>query len=196
MRRVIATFAASAAMMAGLGIAATAAGAAPRAVTAPGAAAARQAAQRPFCGITWGSKAKHAGTMVSTRVLTIRAGQHACFDRLVIELGAGQRPGYLVEYRPRIIQEGSGNVIPVAGVAKLRITVRAPARAGFPVNGRHLVNVTGFRTFRQVVGAGSFEGITSFGLGLRGKLPFRVFELSGPGTHSVLVIDVAHRWQA
>jgi hypothetical protein len=183
-RRIIATGAAAIAMVAGLASTATAAGAAPG------------AAQKPFCGIHWGSKAKHAGTMQSTLVRSIRAGEHACFDRLVIELGAGVKPGYRVQYVARIIQDGSGHVIPVAGGAKLSITVQSPARAGFPVSGRHLVNVTGFRTFRQIVGAGSFEGITSFGLGLRGKLPFRVLQENGPGTHSRLVIDVAHRWQA
>ena len=36
------------------------------------------------------------------------------------------------------------------------------------------MNVTGFGTFRQVVAAGSFEGVTSFGLGVSYKLPFRV----------------------
>jgi hypothetical protein len=166
------------------------------AITGPAAGASPGAAQKPFCGIQWGSKAKHAGTMVSSLVRSIRAGEHPCFDRLVIELGDGPKPGYQVQYVARIIQDGSGHVIPVAGGAKLSITVRGPAHGGFPVNGRHLVIVAGFRTFRQVVGAGSFEGITSFGLGLRGKLPFRVFRESGPGSHSRLVIDVAHRWQA
>ncbi|HEY7430450.1 MAG TPA: hypothetical protein VH641_06930, partial [Streptosporangiaceae bacterium] len=57
----------------------------------------------------------------------------------------------------------------------------------------HLVNVTGFKAFRQVVGAGSFEKITSIGLGVRVKrLPFQVFRLAGPGNHSRLVVDVAH----
>src|SRR5262249_43607956 len=131
MRKLIATFATVIATGAGLVTAATAAGAAP------------VSAQQPFCGILWGRHAKQAGVMVSTRVRTIRAGQHPCFDRLVIELGAGRRPGYRVEYVARIIQDGSGKVIPVAGGARLQITVRAPARAGFPVNGLHLVSVTG-----------------------------------------------------
>ncbi|BAS14136.1 conserved hypothetical protein [Arthrobacter sp. Hiyo8] len=42
--------------------------------------------------------------------------------------------------------------------------------------------------------AGSFEGYTSLGLGVRARLPFRVFTLAGPGTGSRLVIDVAHMW--
>jgi len=42
--------------------------------------------------------------------------------------------------------------------------------------------------------AGSFEATTTVGLGVRARLPFRVFVLAGPATGSRLVIDVAHRW--
>ncbi len=62
--------------------------------------------------------------------------------------------------------------------------------------GRSLVGVAGFRTFRQVLGAGAFEGVSSIGIGVRARLPFRVFTLAGPGSHSRLVIDVAHLWTA
>ena len=148
----------------------------------------------PFCGIHWGTRAKHAGKMVQTPVQRVRAGRFACFDRLVIDLGKGPKAGYRVQYVARIIQDPSGRVIPVRGGAKLQIVVLAPAASGFPANSRHLVNVAGFRTFRQVVGAGSFEGLTTIGLGVRAKLPFRVFTLNGPDGHSRLVIDVAHRW--
>jgi hypothetical protein len=51
------------------------------------------------------------------------------------------------------------------------------------------VNVSGYRTFRQVAWAGSFEGVTTVGLGTRARLPFRVFTLPGR-----VVVDVAHRW--
>lgn len=160
------------------------------------ASAAPVSARTPYCGIRWGSAPKHAGTMVQSRIRAVGAGEHACFDRLVIELGAGKKPGYRVEYVARIIQDPSGMVIPVRGGARLHIAVLAPVRAGFPISSRHIVNVTGFRTFRQVVGAGSAEGITSFGLGVRARLPFRVFILNGPGTHHRLVIDVANRWHS
>jgi hypothetical protein len=184
MKKLAAVLAAAIAMLA---LVATAASAAPISTVS---------IHNPYCGIHWGSGPKHAGTMVGSRVRTVMAGEHACFDRLVIELGAGKKPGYRVGYVARIIQDPSGKVIPVRGGAKLHIAVLAPARAGFPVNSRHLVNVRGFRTFRQAVAAGSFEGITSFGLGVRARLPFRVFILNGPGAHHRLVIDVANRWQA
>jgi hypothetical protein len=45
-----------------------------------------------------------------------------------------------------------------------------------------------------VVFGGSFEGQTLFGVGARARLPFRVFTLAGPGGHSRIVLDVAHRW--
>ncbi|MDQ1596268.1 MAG: hypothetical protein QOH40_2824, partial [Arthrobacter pascens] len=40
----------------------------------------------------------------------------------------------------------------------------------------------------------SFEGYTTLGLGVRARLPFKVFTLAGPGSGSRLVIDVAHHW--
>ncbi|MEZ5204746.1 MAG: hypothetical protein R2701_10320 [Acidimicrobiales bacterium] len=41
--------------------------------------------------------------------------------------------------------------------------------------------------------AGSFEGETTFGLGVRFRLPYRVFAVEG-SAGSKLVVDVAHRW--
>ncbi len=32
------------------------------------------------------------------------------------------------------------------------------------------------------------------GVGVRARLPFRMFSLAGPGTGSRIVLDVAHRW--
>lgn len=162
-------------------------------------AAAASGTATPYCGIDWGSLPKEAGPLVPGPVTNARAGQHECYDRLVIDL-KGKAPGYAVEYVPQVTQDGSGDVVPLRGGAKLQISVRAPA---YDINTGHetlpsghpeLVNVSGFRTFRQVAGAGSFEGYTAIGLGVRGRLPFRVFTLAGPGSGSRLVIDVAHRW--
>jgi hypothetical protein len=54
--------------------------------------------------------------------------------------------------------------------------------------------VRGYPTLRSVVYGGSFEGYTTFGVGVRARLPFRVFTLDGPGRGSRIVVDVAHRW--
>lgn len=198
MRKLMAVGAGTAIMAATLGTGLAACGNTVN-VRARPAGAARPAHPTPvpgtsFCGIRWGSRSKRAGSMVASPVARVRAGRHACFDRLVVVLGAGRRPGYHVRYVARVIEDPSGRVIGVHGGAKLRITVLAPATRNFPVAGRHLANLPGFSTFRQVAGAGSVEGSTVLGLGVRARLPFRAFTLRGPGNGWRLVIDVAHRW--
>jgi hypothetical protein len=47
----------------------------------------------------------------------------------------------------------------------------------------------GCANLRQIKKAGDFEGVVSFGLGLRRKTGFRVFRLTAPAR---VVIDVAH----
>jgi hypothetical protein len=136
--------------------------------------------------------------MTTAPVTSVRAGRHDCYDRLVVDID-GQAAGYRVGYVSSVMQEGSGTAVPLRGSAKLRIVVLAPAytsngAARLPASRSELIDVSGFATFRQVAGAGSFEGQTTIGLGVRARLPFRVFTLAGPGSHTRLVIDVAHHW--
>lgn len=156
-----------------------------------------QAATSPYCGITWGSLAKNAGSASPTaaRITGVRAGQHACYDRLVVDLAnAPAWASYRVAYGT-VRGVASGNPVPVAGGAALQITLRAHGENFAVPDPAHMVSVAGFRTFRQVASAGSFEGTTVLGLGVRARLPFRVLTLSGPAPGETrLVIDVAHRW--
>jgi hypothetical protein len=155
------------------------------------------AASSPYCGITWGSLAKSAGTSEtpSTSLTGVRAGQHACYDRLVLDLAGVQPPvSYTVSYTT-VRGVGSGEPIPLTGGGDLQITLRAHGESLTFADASHIANVTGFRTFRQVASGGSFEGVTVLGLGVRARLPFRVFVLDGPGAGQTrLVIDVAHAW--
>jgi hypothetical protein len=125
----------------------------------------------------------------------VRAGRHACFDRLVLDVH-GDLDGYVVEYVDQVRHDGSGEAVPLRGGARLQVTATAPATptdAFFRPDGS-LVDVSRYRTFRQVAWAGSYEGQTTVGLGVRARLPFRVFILDGPGSSSRLVVDVGHRW--
>ena len=151
----------------------------------------------PYCGIRWGSLAKHdSGTAYTDGLADVRAGRHDCFDRLVLDGASWAR----VEYVDQVRQDGSGQVVPLRGGARLEIiTTRAddvntgrPTYA--PADPSELVNVGGWSTFRQAAFAGSFEGQTTLGLGVRARLPFRVFVLTTPGRSPRVVIDVAHRW--
>ncbi|MGY2066967.1 AMIN-like domain-containing (lipo)protein [Blastococcus sp. SYSU DS0619] len=172
-------------------------------VLTPASAAGATAA--PYCGLVWGSLPENgAAATPGLTVTDVRAGRHACFDRLVVDLrGPAAAAGYSVRYVDAVHREGSGDVVPLAGGAALRIVVHAPAydaygRATYlPPSPGEVVDVDGFRTLQQVAWAGSFEGRTTLGVGTRARLPFRTFTLLGtPGDDDAvrLVIDVAHRW--
>ena len=63
-------------------------------------------------------------------------------------------------------------------------------------------NFPGWRMFRQLKYVGSFmeehpgfgPGITVYGLGVRARLPMRVFVLTNADGGRRLVVDVAHHW--
>ncbi|GAA4702669.1 AMIN-like domain-containing (lipo)protein [Streptomyces youssoufiensis] len=154
------------------------------------------------CDPIWGSGDKTAEPTNYRPLENIRAGQHACFDRLVFDVrGTGDQPiGYRVGYVNELRQDGSGDLIKVGGGAILEVRAAAPSydpetggatyqgRAGQPLPG---VNLTGFKTFKDARFGSSFEGDTQIGLGVRARLPFRVTQ-----TANHLVVDVAHSWTA
>ncbi|MEU6683080.1 hypothetical protein [Streptomyces sp. NPDC046832] len=177
-----------------VGVAAVPAGAAP-------AVGQLSTARTAVCPTGWGSLAKTGAGATVAPMTDVRTGRHTCFDRMVIDVpGAGSGVGYSVRYVDRLYQDGSGRYIPVAGGAVLEVRVSAPAydpetgaatypgRVAQPLPG---VNLTGYRTFRDTRFAGSFEGDTQIGLGVRARLPFRVQQLDDR-----VVVDVAHSWNA
>ncbi len=190
---------------------------------APAVAAASSAdAAAPACITHWGSLDKPAQPFTSgppsssgtpsasptpstaaqvAAITNVRTGRHACFDRLVVDIGAHGGAGYSVRYLDAVLNQGQGAPIALRGGARLEIVLMAPdydINTGAPTyhfgNARELRSVTGFSTFRQVAYGGSFEGYTTIGLGVRARLPMRVLVLDGPGGGSRVVIDVAHHW--
>ena len=150
------------------------------------------------CSVTWGSTPESTGDPTSSGFLTdLRAGRHACFDRLVVDF-AGKIKNYDVHYGA-VYEPGTGDRIPLRGT-DMHVEVYAPAYDGNgsatydPANDSEAVDVSGFRTFRQVAWGHSFEAQSTIGLGVRDRLPLRTFIADGPGTGSRLVIDVAHAW--
>lgn len=150
--------------------------------------------QAPYCGITWGSLGKTAfvGAMGSGNILRTRTGMHACYDRLVFDIapGSGQL-GYNVGYRDRLTVNGLP--VPVNGGALIGIAVWADV----PLS-TSTTNFPGWRTFRQLKHIGNFmdgpASYTVYGLGVRARLPMRVFVLTNADGGRRLVVDVAHRW--
>jgi hypothetical protein len=164
-----------------------------------GLVAAPASAATPYCGIRWGSLEKSVSVGSTGPVVNVRSGRHACFDRIVFDV-AGQAGGYTVHYVTGFADDGSGAPVAARGGAKLLVQAFAPSYDDHgdatyePANPAEVVDVTGYRTFRQVVWLGSFEGSTTLGVGVRARLPFRAFILDGPGGGSRIVVDVAHLW--
>ncbi|WP_077488327.1 AMIN-like domain-containing (lipo)protein [Sinomonas mesophila] len=189
MNKTLAALGAAALLIGGLGAAAP--------------ATAATSSTTPYCGITWGSLPKVDEEYSQAALTNVRAGRHECFDRLVLDF-SGAVDGYRIEYVDAVAMDGSGQLVPLAGGARLRIVALSPAHdtnyqpTYSPADPANLVDVSCFSTFRQVAWAGSFEGQTTIGLGVRARLPFRAFILDGgPGGTaggSRLIVDVAHRW--
>lgn len=167
--------------------------------------AAAPASAAPYCGLAWGSLPETSSAPDTDMVNGVRAGRHACFDRLVVDLGGQDTTfgSYEVRYVTQVHEDGSGDAVPVRGAADLQVVLRAPAYDRYgnatyrPANPREVVDVAGWTTFRQVAWAGSYEGSTTLALGVRARLPFRVFVLPGTaqsGDGPRLVVDVAHAW--
>jgi hypothetical protein len=148
------------------------------------------------CAVTWGSLPKADQLSGASTLLNVRAGRHECYDRLVLDGSSFVR----VQYVDQVRADGSGEVVPLRGGARLQIItnsavdVETGIPAYQPANPKELVNVTGWQTFRQAASAGDFEGQSTIGLGVRARLPFRVFILPASGGPSRAVIDVAHQW--
>lgn len=162
-------------------------------------------AAAPRCGVTWGSLPRTGPSAHPGGALTdVRAGQHDCYDRLVIDIaGTTAFDTWRVQYVSHVYSDAKGDLVPLRGGAYLQISVQSPDHTPGgtltyrPADRGELVDVSGYRTFRQVAWAGGSEGYSSIGLGVRARLPFRVFALRGiPGDPdgTRVVLDVAHSW--
>ena len=165
----------------------------PVAATVASTSAAAATSAAPFCGITWGSlpkatspgqlwtRQRHRGTDRPARLL--RPAR--------LRRRPGQRHGSATTSATStsVTGPGSGLPVPVSGGAKIQITINAPSTLGTSTT-----TFSGWRTFRQLKNVGSFEGYTDYGLGVRARLPMRVFVLTDTDGGRRLVVDVAHRW--
>ncbi|MFD1149272.1 AMIN-like domain-containing (lipo)protein [Saccharothrix hoggarensis] len=132
-------------------------------------------------------------SMTQTPVLTgIRSGRHADFDRVVLDL-SGHRPQFYIRCVDRLVEDGSGNPVPLPGSYFLE--VRSAPAAAHDDNGNS--TYTGPRKFetpalanvQAVAITGDFEANLTVGLGLRRDSWHRVFLLDSP---TRVVIDVGH----
>lgn len=121
-------------------------------------------------------------------LVDVRASHHPGFDRVVFEFDGDLPSSHRVRYVDRLIADGSGLPVRVAGRAILRV-VLDPAQAhddgGRPTAPRRTAYA--LPNVMTTVRAGDFEAVTTYGIGLAKRTPFEVTTLEDP---SRLVIDV------
>jgi hypothetical protein len=127
-----------------------------------------------------------AAPQTPVTIRSIAVGRHAAFDRVAFRL-SGPTAGYDVRYVPRLIQDPTGAVLPLAGSAVLTVVLRQTTWVDAP--SPRLNQTVGFPALKQVRSAGEFEATASYGLGQAGRDGFRVFRLTGPDR---IVVDLRH----
>jgi hypothetical protein len=156
----------------------------------------------PWSG--WGTGPQLRTPSSSAPVYLVSAGRQECSDRVVFHLNGPDPTGYSVRYVDLVREDGSGRPVPVAGAAALQVVINAPAlgqdshgyvgkvlaqpRADFYTPGQ----LAGWSSLREVRYAGSFEGQTTIAVGVRARVPFRVFTvLDSNGVYRSVVLEVA-----
>jgi hypothetical protein len=132
-----------------------------------------------------------AGTTapVAPTLTQVSAQHHFGHDTLVFQFRGGVPAKHTARYVPQVIADPSGLPVNVVGSALLQVTFS-------PATGHNMAGVVTYgptqRTFAlpeliQVVKAGDFESVLSFGVGVAKAEPFRVYTLPRAGQ---VVIDI------
>lgn len=125
-------------------------------------------------------------------LLDVRVAAHEDFDRIVLDFGDANAPGYHIEYVDRPVRAcGSGEPVPLPGDAWLMIETR-PAAAhdeqGYAtVQNRDMaVDLPVIERFRSIC---DFEAVVAWVAAVRTPNRFRVIELDSP---TRLIVDIRH----
>ncbi|MFI5667549.1 hypothetical protein [Streptomyces sp. NPDC051704] len=142
-------------------------------------------------GITLAAPAS-AAVRPAPLVVNARWGGHCTYDRIVIDL-RGHVPQATVTRVPRLVRDGSGAPVPLAGKHFLQIRLHPAAahdrEGGGTYRGPQLVKIR-LPRLKGLALTGDFEGYVTFGAAFDSRPSFSSFTLHGPER---FVLDVAHR---
>lgn len=144
--------------------------------------------------------------LVDAPLVGIHTWYGECFDSIEFIIDTrlndpeqADRPWFDVKYVPMVRVDGSGHGIVLDGMADLQVVIFAPGdswhygepdRPVQPIdasNYRRVMNYD-FDSVEEVQGAGDFEGVVTFGIGVNEKRPFAVeYNDNHDGTTSVVV---------
>ena len=139
---------------------------------------------------TTGGKGGPSLSSVQAQLKSTAVSTNSNYDRFVVRWSSGN-PGYRVRYVNQVTQDGSGNPVTLQGTHFLTVrfsSARAHTQTGASVGGP-TTRTPLFASLRQMKLVGDFEGVVTYGLGVQGRKPFRVFRLTNPAR---LVVDIRH----
>jgi hypothetical protein len=118
---------------------------------------------------------------------SVDVGHHDTFDRVVFTFSS-HVPGYNVSYVPAVTTDPADDPVQLQGNAFILVALHsvASAQVGAPAAPQDRQTPL-FAELLEIAGAGDFEGVVSFGLGLTARTGFRISTLTNPDR---LVIDV------
>ena len=118
----------------------------------------------------------------------VTVGHHAAFDRVVFTFTGKDVPTHSISYVAHVVADPSGKFVPLLGNFKIHVVFHdiASAQAGNPAAFQGDIK-PGFPQLREVKGAGDFEGVVSFGVGVTARTTYKVTKLTNPAR---LVLDL------
>ena len=134
------------------------------------------------------------GQPLTSILVAIRAAYHPedtpKYDRVVFEF-SGPVPLLRIEYVKQLFADGSGLPVKIKGRAILQVRLE-PAQAHDDQGQTTAPNRIAFNLpiVKEVVSAGDFEGVVTYGIGLSRKAEMRILTLADA---SRVVIDFIHR---
>lgn len=132
-------------------------------------------------GSALAAPARAGGAPSQPTLVAVRAAHHPGFDRVVFEFRGGLPAGHRARYVDRLIADGSGNTVRIAGRAVLQLRManaRSHTDSGAPtVRARTAYALPNVMT---TVRSGDFEGVVTFGIGLAKRTTFHVSTLHNP----------------
>lgn len=145
----------------------------------------------------WGPKGTGEDHVAeSNKVMSVRVGQHACFDQVTFDIKTTSPVGSHFDYTDTPMSAGSGHspYPPIAGGAVLQGSVFAPGYDLRETGASHSYGpeyFEGWKALREVRFDVSFEGQTSFYIGVFQDNAFRMRSWQD-GDVRKIIIQIAH----
>jgi hypothetical protein len=144
--------------------------------------------------VTCGTQSGGSETPVN-QIADVRIGHHTedgGFDRIVFEFVGSSMPNWTAIPKSSAVffTDPKGERVDLQGTAGIKVAIRFITSGSYHGPTEFNPEPPLFPQLAEARQIGDSENVTSWGLGLQHQSCKRILQLSGPGTHTRLVIDV------